>query len=66
MSCFRCLRTLPALAVLLMLTNVTARAEEIKTVFVIEIFHAGPLLGDAINANDLSDLFQPGAVPKKP
>ena len=35
MSCFRCLRSLPALAVLLMLTNVTARAEEIKTVFVI-------------------------------
>jgi len=31
-----------------------------------QIFHAGPLLGDAINANDLSDLFQPGAVPKKP
>jgi len=31
-----------------------------------EIFHAGPLLGDAANSNDLSDLFQPGAVPKKP
>jgi hypothetical protein len=31
-----------------------------------EIFHAGPFLGDAANANDLSDLFQPGAVPKKP
>lgn len=31
-----------------------------------EIFHAGPLAGDAANANDLSDLFQPGAVPKKP
>jgi hypothetical protein len=30
------------------------------------IFHAGPYLGDAVNANDLSDLFQPGAVPKKP
>ena len=25
-----------------------------------------PLLGDAANSNDLSDLFQPGAVPKKP
>ena len=31
-----------------------------------EIFHAGPVLGDAANANDLSDLFKPGAVPKKP
>ena len=31
-----------------------------------EIFHVGPLLGDAVNANDLSDLFKPGAVPKKP
>jgi hypothetical protein len=31
-----------------------------------EIFHAGPLVGDAANSNDLSDLFQPGAVPKKP
>ena len=31
-----------------------------------EVFHAGPLLGDAVNAADLSDLFQPGAVPKKP
>jgi len=30
------------------------------------IFHAGPLLGDAVNSNDLSDLFQPGAIPKKP
>ena len=30
------------------------------------IFHAGPYLRDAANANDLSDLFQPGAVPKKP
>jgi len=26
----------------------------------------GPLLGDAVNANDLSDLFGPGAIPKKP
>jgi hypothetical protein len=31
-----------------------------------EIFHAGPFVGDAANSNDLSDLFQPGAVPKKP
>jgi phosphatidylinositol-3-phosphatase len=31
-----------------------------------EIFRVGPLLGDAANANDLSDLFKPGAVPKKP
>jgi hypothetical protein len=30
------------------------------------IFHVGPYLGDAVNANDLSDLFKPGAVPKKP
>lgn len=30
------------------------------------IFHAGPYIRDAANANDLSDLFQPGAVPKKP
>lgn len=26
----------------------------------------GPFLGDAANANDLSDLFKPGVVPKKP
>ena len=31
-----------------------------------EIFRVGPLLGDAANANDLSDLFKPGAFPKKP
>jgi phosphatidylinositol-3-phosphatase len=32
-----------------------------------EIFRTGgPLLGDAVNATDLSDLFDPGAVPKKP
>jgi hypothetical protein len=31
-----------------------------------EIFHVGPLLGDAGNAADLSDLFKRGAVPKKP
>jgi phosphatidylinositol-3-phosphatase len=30
------------------------------------IFHVGPYLGDAANATDLSDLFQPGAVPQKP
>jgi hypothetical protein len=30
------------------------------------IFHVGPYLGDAANATDLSDLFKPGAVPKKP
>jgi phosphatidylinositol-3-phosphatase len=31
-----------------------------------EVFHAGPFVGDAVNATDLSDLFRPGAVPKKP
>jgi hypothetical protein len=31
-----------------------------------EIFHVEPLLGDAANSNDLSDLFDPGAVTKKP
>ena len=32
-----------------------------------EIFRTGgPLLGDAVNATDLSDLFDAGAVPKKP
>jgi hypothetical protein len=30
------------------------------------VFHAGPYLADAANATDLSDLFKPGAVPKKP
>jgi hypothetical protein len=30
------------------------------------IFDVGPYLGDAANATDLSDLFDPGAVPKKP
>ena len=30
------------------------------------IFHVGPYLDDAASATDLSDLFQPGAVPKKP
>ena len=28
-----------------------------------EIFNVTPLLGDAANATDLSDLFQPGAIP---
>jgi len=36
-----------------------------------EIFHvrasgSSPFLGDAANANDLSDLFQPGVIPAKP
>jgi hypothetical protein len=31
-----------------------------------ELFHVGPLLGDAANATDLADLFKPGVVPKKP
>lgn len=31
-----------------------------------EIFRVGPFLGDAVFANDLSDLFKPGAVPQKP
>lgn len=31
-----------------------------------EIFDVGPFLGDAANANDLSDLFEPGSIPKKP
>ncbi len=31
-----------------------------------EIFRVGPLVRDAADANDLSDLFDPGAVPKKP
>jgi hypothetical protein len=31
-----------------------------------ELFRVGPFLGDAAFANDLSDLFKPGAVPKKP
>jgi hypothetical protein len=30
------------------------------------VFHVGPYLGDAANATDLSDLFKPGSVPKKP
>jgi hypothetical protein len=31
-----------------------------------EIFHVGPYLRDAANANDLSDLFEPGVIPSKP
>ena len=31
-----------------------------------EIFRVGPYLRDALFADDLSDLFKPGAVPKKP
>jgi len=31
-----------------------------------EIFHVGPYLGDAAKATDLSSLFVPGAIPKKP
>lgn len=31
-----------------------------------EIFHVGPFIRDAENAADLSDLFAPGAIPKKP
>ena len=30
------------------------------------VFHVGPYLGDAANATDLSNLFKPGSVPKKP
>ena len=31
-----------------------------------EVFHVGPFLRDAANATDLSDLFEPGSIPKKP
>jgi hypothetical protein len=31
-----------------------------------EIFPVGPYLGDAVNAIDLSDLFQPGVIPSRP
>ena len=31
-----------------------------------EIFGVGPLLGDAANANDLSDLFKPGNLHEAP
>ena len=31
-----------------------------------ELFRVGPFLGDAANATDLSDLFEPGAIPPTP
>jgi hypothetical protein len=31
-----------------------------------EIFGVGPFLGDAANANDLSDLFKPGNLHEAP
>jgi hypothetical protein len=31
-----------------------------------EVFGVGPFLDDAVNSNDLSDLFDAGAIPKKP
>ena len=31
-----------------------------------EIFGVGPFLGDAANANDLSDLFKPGSLHETP
>lgn len=31
-----------------------------------EIFHLSPYLADGVNATDLSDLFQSGAIPKQP
>ena len=31
-----------------------------------EIFRVGPFLGDAANAHDLSDLFEPGSIPVTP
>jgi hypothetical protein len=31
-----------------------------------EVFHVGPYLADAAKASDLSSLFAPGAIPKKP
>ena len=31
-----------------------------------EIFRVGPFVGDAVNGDDLSDLFAPGSMPKKP
>ena len=39
-------------------------SSDLKTIQ--ELFGVSPLLGDAVNANDLSDLFQPGAIKKKP
>jgi hypothetical protein len=31
-----------------------------------QVFGVGPFLDDAVNSNDLSDLFDAGAIPKKP
>jgi len=31
-----------------------------------ELFRVGPFVGDAANATDLSDLFEPGAIPPTP
>ena len=31
-----------------------------------EIFRVGPFIADAVNGDDLSDLFAPGAIPNKP
>jgi hypothetical protein len=31
-----------------------------------DIFRVGPLVRDSANAEDLSDLFGPGAIPQKP
>jgi hypothetical protein len=31
-----------------------------------EVFHLSPFLGDAANSTDLSDLFAPSAIPKRP
>jgi hypothetical protein len=37
-----------------------SHSSDVKTME--EVFHLTPLLGDAANATDLSDLFQPGAI----
>jgi hypothetical protein len=43
---------------------VMTHSSDLKTMQ--EIFQVGPLLGDAVNANDLSDLFAPGTIPTLP
>jgi hypothetical protein len=43
---------------------VFSHSSDLKTMQ--EVFQLEPLLGDAQNVNDLSDLFQPGAIKKKP
>jgi hypothetical protein len=43
---------------------VMSHSSDLKTMQ--EIFQIGPLLGDAANANDLSDLFAPGTIPTLP